>query len=73
MMISIPSSGFTNPILSALDMTMMPRMDEGFALVPIRPQELQPGQKGIIVLTVEVPDPNVFLLLDADFQFRKQP
>jgi hypothetical protein len=70
MMISNPGSGFTSPIFSALDMTMMPRMDRGEAVVPIRPQELQPGRRGIIVLTVEVPDPDLFLLLSADFAIR---
>jgi len=70
MMVSLPGARFTDPILRALDMTMMPRMDRGEAVVPIRPQELQPGQHGIIVLTVEIPDPNVMLLLDADFQIR---
>jgi len=69
MMVSVPGAQFTGPILRALNMTMMPRMDRGEAVVPIRPQELQPGQRGIIVLTVEIPDPNVMLLLDADFKF----
>jgi len=72
MLVAQRSSGFSDPIFRALDMTMMPRMDMGQAMVPIRPRELQPGRRGIIVLTVEVPDPDLFLILEAEFSVPRE-
>jgi hypothetical protein len=48
-------------------------IDTGQAVVPIRPQRLRPGETGILVLTIEVPHPEVWLTFGTEMQWGEPP